>query len=76
MTKLSSDRYSWVITTSDNSGVTVELTDSVKHRVKQFTQRGVVTTDRMNDHFNSLTDELCDAFWPKERKPKPDKQVQ
>lgn len=64
--KLSSDRFSWSLM-RDDRGLTTVLTDHKLTKTKTFFQAGAAPTEWMNEHMNTLTDDLCEAFWPKPR---------
>lgn len=64
--RLSSERFSWTFTRCDR-GLTTVLTDNQLNRSKVFFQAGSLSEEHMNEHMNTLTDELCESFWPRER---------
>lgn len=68
MERLYSDRFSWTITETDR-GLQLVLTDHEKSKTKSFFQ-AAVSAERMTQHLNSLTDELCEGFWPRPKEKK------
>ncbi len=64
--RLAGDRFSWTVT-RDDTGRTIVLTDHQMNRSKSFFNAGEATAERGLEHMNTLTDELCEGFWPKER---------
>jgi hypothetical protein len=60
-------KYSYTVE-DQGSDVVVFITRLLDKAVKTFRITNKTTVQRMCEHMNSLTDELVDNFFPKERK--------
>lgn len=78
MNKLSTERFTWSIEPCE-LGYNIHVSDIEQNRFKQFFTAGVLDNakrERVNDFMNSMTDDLLDGYWPKERLKKPKKSAE
>lgn len=68
-------QYTYTVDASPRGGVDVTLTNNTDPLKKKVWYVAMGTVEGLGAHMRSLTDELCDGFFPKPREKKPKKVV-